>query len=189
MDWFLYDNGLRHEGVNTEWNAVKAPYTPIQDGRLQGCSQGRGEQKGPPSLESVAHISQWWNFAQLYLIWNKYIDHVTLLLSSADISNFPSGFSKFCYTGKLQIKNGFDTKSLILVLFLTLFHFIFFGVLQACFNTFHDCNFHDFSKYVYSRSSSNEVFWNKGYYIIIFVHDVTSKIFSHYSNFIVFRDI
>ena len=29
-----------------------------------------------------------------------------------------------------------------------------------------------------------KVFWNKGYYVIYYVYDVTNKILSHYSNYI-----
>ena len=29
-----------------------------------------------------------------------------------------------------------------------------------------------------------KIFWNKGYYVIISVHDITSKILSHESNYI-----
>ena len=41
---------------------------PIQDGSFLGCSEMGGGQKAPPhSIESVTHILQWWNLAQLYL--------------------------------------------------------------------------------------------------------------------------
>ena len=48
----------------------------------------------------------------------KYMNHVTHLLISADISNFSPEISKFCYIKKYMYRLHFDTKFLILLTFL-----------------------------------------------------------------------
>ena len=48
----------------------------------------------------------------------KYINHVTHPLSSADISSFSLEISKFCYIKKYMYRLHFDTKFLILLTFL-----------------------------------------------------------------------
>ena len=46
------------------------------------------------------------------------MNHVTHPLRSADISNFSSEISKFCYIKKYMYRLHFDTKFLILLIFL-----------------------------------------------------------------------
>ena len=46
------------------------------------------------------------------------MDHVTHPLSSADISNFSTEISKFCYIKKYMYRLQFDAKFLILLTFL-----------------------------------------------------------------------
>ena len=79
-------------------------FNPIQDGFFLGCLRmGRDL--------SVTHILQWWNLAQLYLTQRKskkYMNHVTHILSSADISTFSPEFSKFCYIKKYGYRLSFD---------------------------------------------------------------------------------
>ena len=48
----------------------------------------------------------------------KYMNHLTHPLSSADISNFSPGISKFCYIKKYMYRLHFDAKFLILLTFL-----------------------------------------------------------------------
>ena len=48
----------------------------------------------------------------------KYINHVTHPLSSADISSFSLEIRKFCYIKKYMYRLHFDTKFLILLTFL-----------------------------------------------------------------------
>ena len=77
-----------------------------------GAAHGWGVAKRPPSLKSVTHIIQWWNLAQLYLTQRrsqKYMNHVTHLLSSADISTFSPEISKFCYIKRYRYGLYFDT--------------------------------------------------------------------------------
>ena len=81
-----------------------------------GASYGWGGQKGPPSLKSVTNILQWWNLEQLYLTSQlylrrikKYMNHVTHLLSSADISIFSPEISKYCDIKIYRYRLHFDT--------------------------------------------------------------------------------
>ena len=56
-----------------------------------GAAHGWGGGKRPPCLKSFTHILQWWNLARLYLTQirsEKYTNHVTHSLRSADISIF-----------------------------------------------------------------------------------------------------
>ena len=65
---------------------------PIQDRLFRGCTRiGGAGPKRPPSVKSVTHILQWWNLTQLHLTQRrskKYVNHVTHLLTSTDISIF-----------------------------------------------------------------------------------------------------
>ena len=77
-----------------------------------GATHGWGRPKRPPSLKSVTHILQWWNFDQLYLTQRrsrKYMNHVTHPLSSADIRIFSPEISKFCYFKNYRYRLSFDT--------------------------------------------------------------------------------
>ena len=80
----------------------------IQGGHFQGCSRmGGGEgAKRPPSLISVTHILQLWNFAQLYLTYRrseKYINHATQPMSSAEISSFHQKSANFVISRNADI--------------------------------------------------------------------------------------
>ena len=61
--------------------------------------------------------------------------------------------------------------------------FNFFWVFKDCFSN-HGCNFDDVSNFDHSRFKVKYI-WNKGYDVIISVHDVTNKILSRDSNYIV----
>ena len=94
---------------------------PIQNGIFWGCSRMGVGAKSPPSLKPVTHILQWWNFVQSYLTLKrskKYMNHVTHLMSPADISSFSREISKFCYIKKYMYRLYFDAKFLILLTFL-----------------------------------------------------------------------
>ena len=85
--------------LKVKWNEWLLCVTLSRMGHF-GTADGWGGQKGHPSLKSVTPILQWWNLAQLYLIWRrskKYINHVTYILSSADINIFSVEISNFCY--------------------------------------------------------------------------------------------
>ena len=85
----------------TSTGSVKYPLTLFRMDFF-GAAHGWG-QKQPPSRKSVTYILQWWNLTQLYLPQKrskKYLNHVTQLLSSADISIFSPEISKFCYIRK-----------------------------------------------------------------------------------------
>ena len=72
------------------------------------------------SLESLTHILQWWNLAQLYLTQRrckKYMNHVTYPLSSTDINIFSPEISKFCYIKKHRYRLHFDTWFLFILTF------------------------------------------------------------------------
>ena len=148
---------------------------PIQGGHFQGCSR-MGGAKRPPSLISVTHILQLWNLAQLYLTYRrskKYINHVTQPMSSADISIFSPEISKFCYIKKCRYRLHFDAWFLILLIFLKDFLIKMIIILMMS------------AKMATPGLLKTMIFWNKGYGVIIPVHDVSNKILSHGSNDIV----
>ena len=104
------------------------------------------------------------------------MNHVTHHLSYTNIRIFSPEICKFCYIKKYRYSLHFDTWFLILLTFLV---------------------FKDrFNKYCYTLMLSakmdflgllkTKVFWNKGYDVIISVHDVTNKILSRNWNYIVY---
>ena len=82
---------------------------PIQDGLFRGCSRMRG-QKGPlpkichtyPTMMKLGTVIPYPKKIQ------KYMNHVTHPLSSADISIFSPEISKFCYIKKYRYRLYFD---------------------------------------------------------------------------------
>ena len=104
------------------------------------------------------------------------MNHVTHLLSSADISNFSSQISKFCYIRKYMYRLHFDTKFLILFTFLESLKIVLIKKVATLIMP---------TKMATPDLLKITVFWNKGYDVIIYVHDVTNKILSRDSNFIV----
>ena len=79
---------------------------------LFGTAHGWGDKKASPSLKSVTHILQRWNLEQIYLTYRrpqKYMNHLTHPLSSADISIFSSEIRKFCNIRKYKYRLNFGT--------------------------------------------------------------------------------
>ena len=88
----------------------------------------------------------------------KYMNHVTHPMSSADISIFLSEFSKFWYISEIES------------LWIVIINMIKILMMSA--------------KKATPGLLKINVFWNKGYYVIYSVYDVTNKILSDYSNYI-----
>ena len=81
-------------------------FNPIQDGLFWGCSRmERGPKMPPPSIKSAAPILQWWNLAVVpYLMKiQKNINHLTHLMSSANISIFSTEISKISLRESMQV--------------------------------------------------------------------------------------
>ena len=93
------------------------------------------------------------------------MNHVTYSVSSTDISVFLEEISNFAMSRNTDF-------------------FIFFWVFEDCFNKCGYC-LDDISKNGYSRPFWNKVLRNKVYGVIISRHDVTNKILSRKSNYIV----
>ena len=136
---------------------------PIQDEHFWGCSlMGSGGGKLP--LPKICHIHP--TMMKLGIVTpylkkiQKYLNHVTHTLSSAEISIFDI---KFCYI-KYRQRLYFD-RQLILVTFVKF--------LKIYFNK-HAYNF-----------EQKTAFCNKNYDVIITVHYVPKKLLSCNSNFIV----
>ena len=94
------------------------------------------------------------------------MNHVTHPISPADISNFSPEISQVCYIKKYMYRLHFDSKFLIvLVKKITIL------MMPAKMGT--------------SGLLKIKVFGNKGYDVIIYVYDVTNRILSNDSHFIV----
>ena len=104
------------------------------------------------------------------------MNHVTHPSSSADISIFSPEMTNFFYIKKHRYRLHFSTWFLILLAFL---------------ESLKICLINLFIILMMSAKMANPglleitVFWNKGYDLIIFVDDVTNKISSRDSNYIV----
>ena len=142
------------------------------------------EVKRPPSVKSVTHILQSWNLAVI-----PYLNKIQKIHESRDTRlefSWPQHFlpeiHKFCYIKKYWYKLYFDTKSLILLTFLE-FLKILLKILLNMINMV--------KILMMSAKMANpdlliiKVFRNKGYYVIISGHDVSSKVLSLDSNYIV----
>ena len=97
------------------------------------------------------------------------MNHVTHPLSSADISIFSPEFSKFCYIKKYRYGLHIDTKFLVLLtyfesLMISLINMVAILMIPA--------------KMAPLGLPKIKVFWNRGYDVIIYVHDVTNQILS-----------
>ena len=103
------------------------------------------------------------------------MNHVTYPMSTADISNFSPEISKFCYTKKCMYRLHFDTKFLFFLTFLESLKIILIKQVTILMIP---------AKMVIPGLKIT-LFWSKGYEVIIYVHDVTSKILSRDSNYIV----
>ena len=104
------------------------------------------------------------------------MNHVTHLLSSADISIFSSEISKFCYIRKHRYRLHFGTWFLILLPFLSLWRFFLINMVTILMMS---------AKLATPGPLKIKIFHNKGCDVIIPDYDVTSKILSCNSNYIV----
>ena len=104
------------------------------------------------------------------------MNHVTHPLSSADISNFSLEISKFCYIKKYMYRLHFDTKFLIVLAFFESLRIVLIKKVTSLMMS---------AKMATPGLLKIKIFWNKGYDVIIYVHDITNKILSRDSNYIV----
>ena len=104
------------------------------------------------------------------------MNHVTNYLSSADTSTFSPEISKFCYIKKYIYRLHFDTKLLILFTFLESIKIVLIKKVAIMVMS---------AKMATPGLLKIKIFWKKGYDVIIYVHDVTNKILSCDSNYIV----
>ena len=104
------------------------------------------------------------------------MNHVRHPVSPADISNFSPEISKFCYIKKYMYRLHFDTKFLVLLTFLESVKMVLIKKITILMMS---------AKMATPGLLKITVFWNKGYGVIISIHDVTNKILSRDSNYIV----
>ena len=104
------------------------------------------------------------------------MNHVTHSMSPADISNFSPEIRKFCYIKKCMCRLHFDTKFLIILAFLEFLRIILIKKVTSLMMS---------AKMATPGFLKITVFWNKGHDVIIYIHDVTNKILSRDSNYIV----
>ena len=154
-------------------------YNPIKDGHFLGCSRvggRRGGAKRPSSLKSVTQILQWWNLASY--TWpkedpKKYINLVTHPLSFAHF--FTRNHQILLYQG-IQIRLQVDTWFLILFTFHESFRIVLINMVTILLIS---------ARMATPGLLKIKVFWNKDYDVIVSGHDVTNKILSLNSNYIV----
>ena len=145
--------------------------------------RGGGGSKSTPTLKSVTHILQWWNLAQRrYLIpytlpkedpkniWITWHTSWVLLTSTF----FHRKLASFAISRSTDID---------LFWYIISIYFNFSSVFIGCYNK-HVWNFDDVRKMATPALLKRKAFWNKGYYIIYCVYDVTSQILLHDSNYI-----
>ena len=142
-----------------------------------GVCGGRGLLNSSPSLKSVTHILQWWNLAQLYLTKRrskKYMNHVTYPLSSAD-SIFFRKSANFVILRNKEIDNTLA------------FWYIFSNLLESLKIVLINMG----KILMMSRKIATpgllkvKLFWNKGFDVIISIHDDPNKILSGDSSYTV----
>ena len=139
-----------------------------------GAAHGWGDQKEP--LPKICQIYPAMMKLGTVKRSNKYINHVTHSMSPADISTFSPKISKFCYIKIYLYRLHFETKYLIILAFLESLRIV---LIKKSYK------FDDAVKIAFQGFLKIAVFWNKDYDVIIYVHDVTNKILSHDSNYIV----
>ena len=121
-----------------------------------GAAHGCWGAKRPPSSKSVTHILKWWNLAQLYLTYRRSKRYINHVTYPLSSADI-SIFS-------LEIRKFKTLKIFLINLVITL-------MMSA--------------KMATPGLLKITVFWNKGYDVIISVDDVTNKILSRDSNYIV----
>ena len=104
------------------------------------------------------------------------MNHVTYPLSSADISIFSLKIRTFCYIKKYRYKMYFDSLFLILSTFLESLKIVLINMVTTLVIS---------AKMAALGLLKIKVFWNKGYRVITAVHDVTCKVLSRDSTYIV----
>ena len=104
------------------------------------------------------------------------MNHMTHPVSPADISNFSPEISKLCYIKKYMYRLHFDTKFLIILAFLESLRIVLIKKVTSLMMS---------AKMATPDLLKITIFWNTGYDVIIYVHDVTNKILSRDSNYIV----
>ena len=104
------------------------------------------------------------------------MNHVTHPLTSADISIFSLEFSKLCYIKKYRYRLYFSIEFLIILHFLESLKICLMNLIIILMMS---------AKMTTPSLLELTVFWNKGYDVIIFVDEVTNKILSRDSNYIV----
>ena len=104
------------------------------------------------------------------------MNHVTHLLSSADISIFSTEISKFCYIKKYRYRLHFGPYVPILLTFPESLNIFLINLVKILVIS---------AEMVTPDLLKIMVFWNKGSDFIIHVDEVTNKILSYDSNYIV----
>ena len=151
----------------------------IRDVTFAGCWRlGRGI-KRPPSLKCFIHIRQWWNLAVIPYLkkTQKYMNNVTYILSSANISIFSPEISKFCFIPKYRYRLHFDNWLFLILLAFSEAIWIDLKIMGTILTMS--------TKIATLGLLKIKVFWNKCHYVIIFVYDFNNKILPRDSNYIV----
>ena len=104
------------------------------------------------------------------------MDHGTHRLFSADISIVSAEISKFCYIKKNRYRLHFSPELLVTLDFLESLKICLINLVIVLMMS---------AKMATPGLLKITVFWNKGYDVIISVHDVTNKILSRDSNYII----
>ena len=104
------------------------------------------------------------------------MNNVTHPLSSADMSIFSSKISKFCYIKKCRYRLHFSTQFLILLTFLESLKIFLINIVTI---------FMMSAKFATPDLLKIKIFQNKVHDVIIPDYDVTNKILSRESNYIV----
>ena len=104
------------------------------------------------------------------------MNHVTHPMSPAGISNFSPEISKVFYIKKYMYRLHFDTKFLVLCTFLESLKIVLIKQFKILIMS---------AKMTAQGILKTTIFWNKGYYVINHVHDITDKILSLDSDYIV----
>ena len=104
------------------------------------------------------------------------MNQVTHPMSPNDISNFSPEISKIYNIKKYMYRLHFDTNFLIVLAFLESLRIVLIKKVTSLMMS---------AKMATPGLLKIKIFWNKGYDVIIYVHDITNKILSRDSNYIV----
>ena len=144
-----------------------------------GAAPDGGEQKGSPFLKSVTHILQWWNLALLTLskedpkdIWTTWHSPGVLLTSAF----FQRKSANFAISRKYRYTLHFDTWFLIILTLFESLELVLKNMVTILMMS---------AKMAFPGLLKIKVFWNKGYDVIISVHELTNKFLSPDSNYVV----